>query len=103
MEEKKTAKSIRLKPESLLPLINVLNGSGECPTDPFDCLQRLGAAIANSRVRTLKLWILSSQALVSALIGLVPARPLRDVSKPKLQPLLGRLKRSVPPPRGTSV
>lgn len=84
MGGKKPTKFIRLKLESLLPVNNVLNGSRECPTDPFGCLQRLSAAIANSRARTLKLWILSSQALVSALIGLVLARSLKDVSKPKL-------------------
>lgn len=45
----------------------------------------MSAAIANSRVRALKLWKLSSQALVSILIGLVLARLLKDVSKPNIQ------------------
>lgn len=41
--------------------------------------------MANSRVKALKLWKLSSQALVSILIGLILARLLKDVSKPKIQ------------------
>lgn len=41
--------------------------------------------MANSRVKALKLWKLSSQALVSILIGLILARSLKDVSKPKIQ------------------
>lgn len=85
MGEKKPQKPIRLKTESLPPPNSVLNGSSKCPTDPFGCSQRFRAAIANGRVRTLKLWKLSSQALVSALRGLVLARSLKDVSKPKLQ------------------
>lgn len=85
MEKKKHNKPIRLKIESLLPLNKFLNTRSRRVSGPFGCLQRLSAAIANSRVRALKLWKSRSQALVSILIGLILSRLPKDVSKPKIQ------------------
>lgn len=45
----------------------------------------LFAAIANGSFRALKLWKLSSQALVGILIALILARLLQDLEKPKIQ------------------
>lgn len=93
-------KPIRLKIESLLLLNDVLNTSRYRLSAPFGCLQRSSAAVANSRVKALKLWKLSSQALVSILIGLILARLLKDVSKPKIQHSSGASKTLGPSSEG---